>query len=159
MELKVGDKVIILDYNGKPQVPHVVAEIEEIISKTRVRLYLPDKGGCYESPKRLGLISEEQYKEDLEKVHERERPVPKDLQLNIQKFAGQHHRLKKDIYKNYTLDKQYISVIHAYAGRVAMYGQENISEEFMLKYIEALEGIKRTRKFFHDMDPKIPLEK
>ena len=45
---KKGDKVIILDYNGKPLIPKVVAEIEEVYGEDRVRLHLPDNACCLE---------------------------------------------------------------------------------------------------------------
>jgi|GEM_PF-2787829 hypothetical protein len=157
MAYKVGDKIIILDYNNKPQVPHVVGEIIEIVNKNRYRLLLPDNACTYETPDRFKKISEDQYEKDLHKVHERERPLPVDLQINVTKFANQFPRLRKDILTNYEKDKKYISLIHAYAGRCAMYGKDNVSEDFMLSYIEAIEGIKRTRKFFHDLDKSIEL--
>ena len=39
---KKGDKVILLDYSGKPLDPPVVAEIEEVYKEDRVRLLGPD---------------------------------------------------------------------------------------------------------------------
>ena len=45
---KKGDKVIILDYSGKPLDPAVVAEIEDVIAPDRVRLLLPDHACCME---------------------------------------------------------------------------------------------------------------
>ena len=56
---KSGDKVIILDYNQKPLVPHVVAEIEDVIAEDRVRLKLPDNACCMEFVDRFEKIDEE----------------------------------------------------------------------------------------------------
>ena len=46
-EYKQGDKIIILDYNGKPLVPQVVARIEEIYPDGKYRLDLPDGAACF----------------------------------------------------------------------------------------------------------------
>lgn len=151
-----GDKVIILDYNNKPVVPYVVAEIEDVISDTRVRLFLPDGASCYEYTDRFKKIDEEKYKEVLSDVHERERELPLDLKMDIRKFAADHPRLTRDIYKNFQLDKQYVSIIHAYSGRLLMFGKEFIPERFLYEYEVAKEGLQKTRSFFHDLDESIP---
>ena len=129
---KKGDKVIILDYNGKPLVPHVVAEIEDVIASDRVRLLLPDGACCLEFVDLFEKIDEDTYDQYLHAVHEREKELPTDLQLDIRKFAAKHPRRRKDeIIKTFDLDKRYVSVINAYMGRVRMYGKENINERFL----------------------------
>ncbi|MCR4903140.1 MAG: hypothetical protein K6A23_09790 [Butyrivibrio sp.] len=152
---KVGDKVIILDYNGKPQVPQVVAEIEDICDDGRVRLHLPDGGGCYEYTERFEKIDEETYRKYLAAVHMREQELPMDLKMDIRKVVANHPRLRRDILRYYELDKKYISIIHAYAGRISMYGRENIPEQFLWEFESAKEGIVITRSFFHELDPSI----
>ena len=155
-KLKKGDKVIILDYNNKPVVPHVVAEVEDVVADNRVRLFLPDGACCYEYTDKFKKVDEEEYKKVLSEVHERERDLPMDLKMDIRKFAADHPRLTRDIYKNFQLDKQYVSVIHAYQGRLLMFGREFIPERFLYEYEVAKEGLQKTRSFFHDLDDKIP---
>ena len=70
---KKGDKVIILDYNGKPLVPQVVAEIEDVYGQDRVRLLLPDGACCLEFTDHFEKIDEETYDKYLHAVHEREK--------------------------------------------------------------------------------------
>ena len=53
---KIGDKVIILDYSGKPLDPAVVAEIEDVYGQDRVRLHLPDNACCLEFVDKLEKI-------------------------------------------------------------------------------------------------------
>ena len=53
---KKGDKVILLDYSGKPLDPAVVAEIEEVYGQDRVRLLLPDHACCLEFVDRFQKI-------------------------------------------------------------------------------------------------------
>ena len=156
---KKGDKVIILDYNGKPLVPHVVAEIEDVYpQQDRVRLLLPDGACCLEFVDRFEKIDEETYDKYLHAVHEREKELPVDLQLDIRKFAAKHPRRRKDeIIKTFDLDKRYVSTINAYMGRVRMYGKENINERFLFEYKEALYGIVETRTFFHELDDSIAI--
>ena len=155
---KKGDKVIILDYNGKPLEPAVVAEIEETYGKDRVRLHLPDNACCFESTSNFKKIDDNTYEELLHHVQDRERPLAVDLQLDIRKFANKHPRRRKDeIFEAFNRDKQYVSVLNAYAGRVLMYGEENISERFLYEYKDALAGIIRTRTFFHELDKDIPI--
>ena len=60
---KKGDKVIILDYSGKPVVPNVVAVVEDVIADDRVRLLLPDNGCCMEFVDRFEKIDEKKYDE------------------------------------------------------------------------------------------------
>ena len=60
---KKGDKVIILDYNGKPLDPAVVAEIEDVIAPDRVRLHLPDHACCLEFVENFEKIDEKKYEE------------------------------------------------------------------------------------------------
>ena len=38
-----------------------------------------------------------------------------------------------------------------------MYGEENINERFLYEYKDALNGIVRTRTFFHELDESIPV--
>ena len=155
---KIGDKVIILDYNGKPLDPAVVAEIEEVYGKDRVRLHLPDNACCLEFVDKLKKIDEETYSELLNHVKDRERPLAVDLQIDIRKFANKHPRRRKDeIFEVFNMDKHYVSVLNAYAGRVLMYGEENISERFLYEYKDALAGLVRTRSFFHELDNDIPI--
>ena len=155
---KKGDKVIILDYNGKPLEPAVVAEIEETYGKDRVRLHLPDNACCFESTSNFKKIDDNTYEELLHHVQDRERPLAVDLQLDIRKFANKHPRRRKDeIFEAFNRDKQYVSVLNAYAGRVLMYGEENISERFLYEYKDALAGLIRTRTFFHELDNDIPI--
>lgn len=155
---KKGDKVIILDYNGKPVIPKVVAEIEDVYGDDRVRLHLPDNGCCLEFVERFEKIDDETYDEILHTVHEREKELPVDLQLDIRKFASKHPRRRKDeIIKMFNQDKRYVSILNAYMGRVSMYGKENINERFLFEYNEALYGIVETRTFFHELDETIPV--
>jgi hypothetical protein len=155
---KKGDKVIILDYNGKPVIPKVVAEIEDVYGDDRVRLHLPDNGCCLEFVERFEKIDDETYDEILHTVHEREKELPVDLQLDIRKFASKHPRRRKDeIIKMFNQDKRYVSTLNAYMGRVRMYGKENINERFLFEYNEALYGIVETRTFFHELDETIPV--
>ncbi len=155
---KKGDKVIILDYSGKPLNPAVVAEIEEVYSPDRVRLHLPDNGCCLEFVDRFEKIDDEKYHELLHNVREREKTLAVDLQLDIRKFASKHPKKRKDeIFTVFNQDKHYVSVLNAYAGRVQMYGVENINERFLYEYKDALRGIVRTRTFFHDLDEDIPI--
>ena len=155
---KKGDKVIILDYNGKPLVPQVVAEIEDVYAEDRVRLLLPDGACCLEFVDHFEKTDEETYNKYLHAVHEREKELPVDLQLDIRKFAAKHPRRRKDeIIKKFDLDKRYVSVINAYMGRVRMYGKENVNERFLFEYKEALYGIVETRTFFHELDESIAI--
>ncbi len=155
---KKGDKVIILDYSGKPLNPAVVAEIEEVCGPDRVRLHLPDNGCCLEFVDRFEKIDDEKYHELLHNVREREKTLAVDLQLDIRKFASKHPKKRKDeIFTVFNQDKHYVSVLNAYAGRVQMYGVENINERFLYEYKDALRGIVRTRTFFHDLDEDIPI--
>lgn len=155
---KPGDKVIILDYNGKPLDPAVVAEIEEVYGKDRARLHLPDNACCLEFTDKFKKIDEKTYEELLHSVRVREKPLAVDLQLDIRKFASKHPRRRKDeIFHVFNMDKHYVSVLNAYAGRVQMYGEENISERFLYEYKDALAGIVRTRTFFHELDNDIPI--
>ncbi len=155
---KIGDKVIILDYSGKPLDPPVVAEIEDIYGKDRVRLHLPDNACCLEFTDRFEKIDEEKYEKLLHSVKKRERTLAVDLQIDIRKFASKHPRKRKDeIFNYFNQDKHYVSVLNAYAGRVLMYGEENISERFLYEYKDAKAGIVRTRSFFHDLDESIPI--
>ena len=147
---KKGDKVIILDYSGKPLDPPVVAEIEEVYGEDRVRLLLPDHACCMEFVDRFEKIDNEKYEEILHSVRKREKALAVDLQLDIRKFASKHPRRRKDeIFNVFNQDKHYVSVLNAYAGRCQMYGEENISERFLYEYKDALAGIIRTRTFFH----------
>ena len=155
---KKGDKVIILDYSGKPLDPPVVAEIEEVYGDDRVRLLLPDHACCLEFVDRFEKIDDEKYEEILHSVRKREKALAVDLQLDIRKFASKHPRRRKDeIFNVFNQDKHYVSVLNAYAGRCQMYGEENISERFLYEYKDALAGIIRTRTFFHDLDESIPV--
>ncbi|WP_026521442.1 hypothetical protein [Butyrivibrio sp. VCB2001] len=155
---KKGDKVIILDYSGKPLDPPVVAEIEEVYGDDRVRLLLPDHACCMEFVDRFEKIDDEKYEEILHSVRKREKALAVDLQLDIRKFASKHPRRRKDeIFNVFNQDKHYVSVLNAYAGRCQMYGEENISERFLYEYKDALAGIIRTRTFFHDLDESIPV--
>ncbi|MBO4458661.1 MAG: hypothetical protein J5802_13170 [Butyrivibrio sp.] len=155
---KKGDKVIILDYNGKPMIPNVVGVIEEVYGKDRVRLMLPDKACCLEFVDRLQKIDEVQYESILNSVRSSEKSLPVDLQLDIRKFAAKHPRRKKtEIINMFDQDKRYISILHAYSGRVMMYGKENINEHFLYEYNDAVRGIRRTRTFFHELDESIPV--
>ena len=155
---KKGDKVIILDYSGKPLDPPVVAEIEEVYGEDRVRLLLPDHACCMEFVDRFEKIDNEKYEEILHSVRKREKALAVDLQLDIRKFASKHPRRRKDeIFNVFNQDKHYVSVLNAYAGRCQMYGEENISERFLYEYKDALAGIIRTRTFFHDLDESIPV--
>ncbi|MBO6196632.1 MAG: hypothetical protein J6O03_04000 [Butyrivibrio sp.] len=155
---KKGDKVIILDYSGKPLDPAVVAEIEEVYGDDRVRLLLPDHACCMEFVDRFEKIDNEKYEEILHSVRKREKALAVDLQLDIRKFASKHPRRRKDeIFNVFNQDKHYVSVLNAYAGRCQMYGEENISERFLYEYKDALAGLIRTRTFFHDLDESIPV--
>lgn len=155
---KKGDKVILLDYNNKPVMPQVVAEIEDVLGKDRVRLHLPDNACCLEFTNRFQKIDEKTYEEYLKAVKKREKELPTDLQLDIRKFATKHPRRRKDeIFNMFNQDKRYVSVINAYMGRVRMYGKENIHENFLFEYKEALYGIIKTRTFFHELDASIPI--
>ncbi|WP_026519195.1 hypothetical protein [Butyrivibrio sp. FCS006] len=155
---KKGDKVIILDYSGKPLDPPVVAEIEEVYGEDRVRLLLPDHACCMEFVDRFEKIDDEKYEEILHSVRKREKALAVDLQLDIRKFASKHPRRRKDeIFNVFNQDKHYVSVLNAYAGRCQMYGEENISERFLYEYKDALAGIIRTRTFFHELDESIPV--
>ena len=155
---KKGDKVIILDYSGKPLDPAVVAEVEEVYGDDRVRLLLPDHACCMEFVDRFEKIDNEKYEEILHSVRKREKALAVDLQLDIRKFASKHPRRRKDeIFNVFNQDKHYVSVLNAYAGRCQMYGEENISERFLYEYKDALAGIIRTRTFFHDLDESIPV--
>ncbi len=155
---KKGDKIIILDYNKKPIVPEVVAEIEDVYGEDRVRLLLPDGACCLEFVDNFEKIDEKTYERLLHSVHEREKEIPGDLQLDIRKFAAKHPRRRKDeIIKQFDMDKRYVSIINAYMGREMMYGKENINERFLFEYKEALYGIVETRTFFHELDDSIPI--
>ena len=155
---KKGDKVMILDYSGKPLDPAVVAEIEEVYGQDRVRLLLPDHACCMEFVDHFEKIDNEKYEEILHSVRKREKALAVDLQLDIRKFASKHPRRRKDeIFNVFNQDKHYVSVLNAYAGRCQMYGEENISERFLYEYKDALAGIIRTRTFFHDLDESIPV--
>ena len=155
---KKGDKVILLDYNGKPLDPPVVAEIEEVYKEDRVRLLLPDHACCLEFVDRFKKIDEDKYEELLHNVRKREKALAVDLQLDIRKFASKHPRRRKDeIFNVFNQDKHYVSVLNAYAGRCQMYGEENISERFLYEYKDALAGLVRTRSFFHELDEDIPV--
>ena len=155
---KKGDKVIILDYSGKPLDPAVVAEIEEVYGQDRVRLLLPDHACCLEFVDRFQKIDDDKYEELLHSVRKREKALAVDLQLDIRKFASKHPRRRKDeIFNVFNQDKHYVSVLNAYAGRCQMYGEENISERFLYEYKDALAGIIRTRSFFHELDENIPV--
>ncbi len=155
---KKGDKVIILDYSGKPLDPAVVAEIEDVYGQDRVRLHLPDNACCLEFVDHFQKIDEAKYDEILHHVRKREKPLAVDLQLDIRKFASKHPRRRKDeIFHVFNQDKHYVSILNAYAGRVQMYGEENISERFLYEYKDALRGIVRTRTFFHELDDSIPV--
>ncbi len=152
---KIGDKVILLDYNDKPIIPQVVAEIEDIVSNDRVRLRLPDGAGCYEYTDRFKKIDDETYNKFFEAVREREQDLPLDLKMDIRKVVANFPRLRREIIRNFELDKKYVSIIHAYAGRISMYGYENIPQQFLWEFESAKEGIVMTRHFFHEIDPKI----
>lgn len=155
---KKGDKVIILDYSGKPLDPAVVAEIEEVYGPDRVRLLLPDHACCLEFVDRFEKIDDEKYEELLHSVRKREKVPAVDLQIDIRKFASRHPRRRKDEILNiFNQDKHYVSILNAYAGRVQMYGKDNISERFLYEYKDALAGIVRTRTFFHELDETIPV--
>ncbi len=155
---KAGDKVIILDYNGKPLEPAVVAEIEDVYGKDRVRLHLPDNACCLEFTSNFEKIDEKTYEELLHHVRKREETLAVDLQIDIRKFASKHPKKRKDeIFHYFDQDKHYVSVLNAYAGRVQMFGKENISERFMYEYKDARAGIIRTRTFFHELDNSIPI--
>lgn len=155
---KKGDKVILLDYSGKPLDPPVVAEIEEVYKEDRVRLLLPDHACCLEFVDRFKKIDDDKYEELLHNVRKREKALAVDLQLDIRKFASKHPRRRKDeIFNVFNQDKHYVSVLNAYAGRCQMYGEENISERFLYEYKDALAGLVRTRSFFHELDEEIPV--
>lgn len=155
---KKGDKVIILDYNDKPLIPHVVGEVEDVYGPDRVRLIMPDGAGCLEFTDRFEKIDEKTYQKYLNDIVERERTLPVDLQIDIRKFASKHPRRRKDeILKQFDMDKRYVSIINAYMGREMMYGKENINERFLFEYKEALYGIVETRTFFHELDDSIPI--
>lgn len=155
---KKGDKVIILDYSGKPLDPAVVAEIEDVYGPDRVRLLLPDHACCMEFVDNFKKIDEKKYEELLNSVITREKVPAVDLQIDIRKFASKHPRRRKDEILNvFNQDKHYVSILNAYAGRVQMYGEENISERFLYEYKDALAGIVRTRTFFHELDESIPI--
>ena len=153
---KKGDKVIILDYNGKPLVPYVVGVVEDVYGPDRVRLIMPDGAGCLEFVDRFEKIDEETYAKYHNDVLEREKELPVDLQIDIRKFASKHHRRRKDeIIRKFDMDKRYVSTINAYMGRVRMYGEDNINDRFRFEYMEALYGIVETRTFFHELDESI----
>ncbi|WP_026658131.1 hypothetical protein [Butyrivibrio sp. AC2005] len=154
-KFKPDDKVIILDYNGKPLVPQVVARIEEVYEDGRYRLDLPDGAACFEYETNFQKVDEETYKKYLQLVREREQDLPLDLKMDIRKFVAQRPRLRREIYRNYELDKKYVSIIHAYAGRISMYGRDNIPEQFLWEFEDAKRGIVATRAFFHDIDESI----
>ena len=155
---KKGDKVIILDYSGKPLDPAVVAEVEEVYGSDRVRLLLPDHACCTEFVDRFEKIDDKKYQELLHSVRNREKIPAVDLQIDIRKFATKHPRRRKDEILNvFNEDKHYVSILNAYAGRVQMYGEDNISERFLYEYKDALKGIVRTRTFFHELDESIPI--
>ena len=155
---KIGDKVIILDYNGKPLDPAVVAEIEDVFGEDRVRLHLPDNACCLEFTNMLEKIDEDRYVDLLHSVRKREKPLAVDLQLDIRKFASKHPRRRKDeIFHEFNMDKHYVSILNAYAGRVQMYGEENISERFLYEYKDAKAGLVKTRSFFNELDDSIPV--
>jgi len=155
---KKGDKVILLDYSGKPVVPNIVAVIEDVFGNDRVRLLLPDNGCCMEFVDRFEKIDEKKYDEILHSVKENEKNLPVDLQLDIRKFAAKHPRRRKDeILNMFDQDKRYISILQAYSGRVMMYGEENINEHFLYEYNDAVRGIIKTRSFFHELDESIPV--
>ena len=155
---KRGDKVILLDYNNQPLSPAVVAEIEDVCGPDRVRLHLPDNACCLEFTDRFKKIDEAKYEELLHGVRSRESTLAVDLQIDIRKFASKHPRKRRDeIINIFNQDKHYVSVLNAYAGRVLMYGEENINERFLYEYKDALAGIVRTRTFFHDLDDSIPV--
>ncbi len=153
---KKGDKVIILDYSNKPLEPAIVAEVEDVYGPDRVRLHLPDNACCLEFTDHFKKIDEEKYHELLNNVRSREKIFSFDLQIDIRKFANKHPKKRKDeIFNVFNQDKHYVSVLNAYAGRVAMYGEDNISERFLYEYKDALAGIVRTRSFFHELDETI----
>ena len=152
---KPGDKIIILDYNNKPLVPQVVAKIEEVYSNGKVRLDLPDGACCFEYPEHFKKIDEDTYSKYLQAVRDREQDLPLDLKIDIRKFVAQRPRLRREIYRNYELDKKYVSIIHAYAGRISMYGRDNIPQQFLWEFEDAKQGIVQTRSFFHDIDESI----
>ena len=72
---KKGDKVIILDYSGKPLDPAVVAEIEEVYGDDRVRLLLPDHACCMEFVDRFEKIDNEKYEEILHSEEKGRKPL------------------------------------------------------------------------------------
>ncbi|WP_026524533.1 MULTISPECIES: hypothetical protein [unclassified Butyrivibrio] len=152
---KPGDKIIILDYNGKPLVPQVVAKIEEVYGDGRVRLDLPDGAACFEYEDHFKKVDDETYDKYLQAVHDREQELPLDLKMDIRKFVANRPRLRREILRNYELDKKYVSIIHAYAGRIQMYGRENIPPQFIWEFEDAKIGLTKTRSFFHDIDPSI----
>ena len=124
----------------------------------RVRLRLPDNACCMEFTNMFEKIDEDKYSDLLHSVRKRERPLAVDLQLDIRKFASKHPRRRKDeIFNVFNQDKHYVSVLNAYAGRVQMYGEENISERFLYEYKDAKAGLLRTRSFFHELDDSIPI--
>ena len=90
-------------------------------------------------------------------VIRREKPLPSDLRMNIAAFAAEHPGRKDDIYSNFEFDKHFISVIHSYSGKVQMFGEDFISEDVEFEYQYAVQGLKKTRKFFHELDESIPL--
>ncbi len=154
-KFKPDDKVIILDYNGKPLMPQVVARIEEVYENGRYRLDLPDGAACFEYENHFQKIDEVTYEKYLHAVRQREQELPLDLKMDIRKFVAKRPRLRRDIYRYYELDKKYVSIIHAYAGRIAMYGHDNIPEHFLWEFEDAKQGIVQTRAFFHDIDESI----
>lgn len=154
-KFKPDDKVIILDYNGKPLVPQVVARIEEVYENGRYRLDLPDGAACFEYENHFQKIDEATYEKYLHAVRQREQELPLDLKMDIRKFVAKRPRLRRDIYRYYELDKKYVSIIHAYAGRIAMYGHDNIPQHFLWEFEDAKQGIVQTRAFFHDIDESI----
>ena len=70
---KKGDKVILLDYSGKPVVPNIVAVIEDVYGDDRVRLLLPDNGCCLEFVDRFKKIDDKKYDRILHTVKESEK--------------------------------------------------------------------------------------
>lgn len=155
---KQGDKVILVDSNGNPIVPELVAVVEEVYDNDRVRLILPDNGGCLEFTYDLKKITEDEYNEYFKNVKKREETLAVDLQLDIRKFASKHPRRRKDeILHMFNQDKHFVSILNAYEGRCQMYGEENINERFLYEYRDARSGLVRTRSFFHELDESIPV--
>ena len=74
---KIGDKVIILDYNQKPIVPNVVAVVEDVIREDRLRLLMPDNGCCLEFTEHLKKIDDEKIREDSERCKRKGERAPR----------------------------------------------------------------------------------